>query len=219
MDGFDNNNNNGTGFTQPKGTQAGSTQADTTPVNNVQPESTQTGTGYSQPETNSAQTNTGYSQPETNTAQTNTGYSQPDNSFNTQNNYDTQNTYNPQNNWNSSNSWDMSDGVDEEDYLKRQNKWFVISIIDTVISIVCCCNMFGVGMIAAIVGLVCSITSKNAYRDGDMTRAESQLKVSKIANIVFFVLLGLAILGNIVYYLLYGAAIGASMLEQYNLGN
>ncbi|MBR0148342.1 MAG: hypothetical protein IJM23_03995 [Lachnospiraceae bacterium] len=187
MDGFDNNNNNGTGFTQPEGTQAGSTQADTTPVNNVQPESTQTGTGYSQ----------------------------PNNSFNTQNNYDTQNTYNPQNNWNSSNSWDMSDGVDEEDYLKRQNKWFVISIIDTVISIVCCCNMFGVGMIAAIVGLVCSITSKNAYRDGDMTRAESQLKVSKIANIVFFVFLGLAILGNIVYYLLYGAAIGASMFEQY----
>ncbi len=211
MDGFDNNNNNGTGFTQPEGTQAGSTQADTTSVNNVQPESTQTGTGYSQPETN--------------TAQTNTGYSQPDNSFNTQNNYDTQNTYNAQNtynsqnNWNSSNSWDMSDGVDEEDYLKRQNKWFIISIVDTVISVVCCCNMFGVGMIAAIVGLVCSITSKNAYRDGDMTRAESQLKVSKIANIVFFVLLGLAILGNIVYYVLYGAALGASMLEQYNLGN
>ena len=191
MDGFDNNNNNGTGFTQPDGTQ----------------------------------TSTGYSQPETNTAQTNTGYSQPDSSFNTQNNYDTQNTYNSQNtydsqsNWNSSNGWDTSDGVDEEDYLKRQNKWFIISIVDTVISVVCCCNMFGVGMIAAIVGLVCSITSKNAYRDGDMTRAESQLKVSKIANIVFFVLLGLAILGNIVYYVLYGAALGASMLEQYNLGN
>ena len=80
--------------------------------------------------------------------------------------------------------------------------------------------MFGVGMIASIVALVCSITSKSAFnKDGDLARAESQLKVSKIASIVFFVLLGLAILANIAYYLLYGAAIGASMLEQYNLGN
>ena len=203
MDGF-NNNNSGNGYTQPG--------------------YGQTGTGTQQTATNYGQTGTGTQQTAANYGQTGTGAQQTTSNYNQTGGYDQANTGYGQSNtystasgsYTAQNTWQASNDYVDDDYLKRQNKWFIISIVNTVISVLCCCSMFGSGLIPAIVGLVLAITSKNSYTAGDPAKAESSLNGSKIANIVVFVFIGLCILGHIIYYLLYGAVLGASFLEEYN---
>ncbi len=182
MDGFDNNNNNGTGFTQP----------DSGSVNST--DNSQTAAGFQQTTADNSQaaagfqqTTAGNSQAATGFQQTNTGYSQPDNSYNAQNSYSSQN------------SWQVVDDFDREDFLKRQNKWFIFGIINTVIGVLCCCWVPLISLIPAIVSLVLAISAKSNLNKGDIDKAESDLKGSKIASIVFFVLIALSIIGYIIY--------------------
>lgn len=73
--------------------------------------------------------------------------------------------------------------------LPNPTLWIILNIIMIVLG--CCCTFSG---IAGIIGLVFAIQGSNAVKAGDFATAQSKLKTAKI---LFFVSLGLFVVGNI----------------------
>ncbi len=73
--------------------------------------------------------------------------------------------------------------------LPNPTLWIILNIVMIVLG--CCCSFSG---IAGIIGLVFAIQGSNAVKAGDLATAQSKLKTAKI---LFFVSLGLFVVGNI----------------------
>lgn len=73
--------------------------------------------------------------------------------------------------------------------LPNPTLWIILNIVMIVLG--CCCSFSG---IAGIIGLVFAIQGNNAVKAGDLATAQSKLKTAKI---LFFVSLGLFVVGNI----------------------
>lgn len=73
--------------------------------------------------------------------------------------------------------------------LPNPTLWIILNIVMIVLG--CCCSFSG---IAGIIGLVFAIQGSNAVKAGDLATAQNKLKIAKI---LFFVSLGLFVVGNI----------------------
>ena len=73
--------------------------------------------------------------------------------------------------------------------LPNPTLWIILNIVMIVLG--CCCSFSG---IAGIIGLVFAIQGSNAVKAGDLATAQNKLKTAKI---LFFVSLGLFVVGNI----------------------
>lgn len=73
--------------------------------------------------------------------------------------------------------------------LPNPTLWIILNIVMIVLG--CCCSFSG---IAGIIGLVFAIQGNNAVKAGDFATAQNKLKTAKI---LFFVSLGLFVVGNI----------------------
>lgn len=73
--------------------------------------------------------------------------------------------------------------------LPNSTLWIILNSIMIVLG--CCCSFSG---IAGIIGLVFAIQGNNAVKAGDLATAQNKLKTAKV---LFFVSLGLFVVGNI----------------------
>lgn len=73
--------------------------------------------------------------------------------------------------------------------LPNSTLWIILNSI--MIALGCCCSFSG---IAGIIGLVFAIQGNNAVKAGDLATAQNKLKTAKV---LFFVSLGLFVVGNI----------------------
>ena len=112
-----------------------------------------------------------YTQPESQPQYTQPQYAQPEPPQ-----YNSQPVYNAQ-------------PIQPEAALPNPTLWIILNIVMIVLG--CCCTFSG---IAGIIGLVFAIQGNNAVKAGDLATAQNKLKTAKI---LFFVSLGLFVVGNI----------------------
>lgn len=112
-----------------------------------------------------------YAQPESQPQYTQPQYAQPEPPQ-----YNSQPVYNAQ-------------PVQPEAALPNSTLWIILNSIMIVLG--CCCTFSG---IAGIIGLVFAIQGNNAVKAGDLATAQNKLKTAKV---LFFVSLGLFVVGNI----------------------
>lgn len=112
----------------------------------------------------------------------------------------------------------------EENYLeifpKRYKIWITVSIINTLLNVVCCCITFGIGAIPSMLGIVFAIVAKNDFDKGNLQKAEKVINASMVANIFALVISIIVTILKIVCYFTYGSLLGvtlfAGLLEYYN---
>lgn len=125
---------------------------------------------YTQPEPQPQYTQPQYAQPEPQPQYTQPQYAQPEPPQ-----YNSQPVYNAQ--------------PIQPEALPNPTLWIILNSIMIVLG--CCCSFSG---IAGIIGLVFAIQGSNAVKAGDFATAQNKLKTAKI---LFFVSLGLFVVGNI----------------------